>query len=486
LEKSVGIIDTTLRDGHQCLWATRMTTAHMLPIAEQMDQAGFDQIDLAGTIQFDVCVRYLKEDPWERVRLMRERIKNTPLRSLVRSKNIASFDFLPDDIIALWVERLVANGFRVVGAFDGLNDVENMLATTRVSKTLGVHTFGALSYSLSPVHTDELYVETAKQLVASGTVDAIMLKDAGGLLTVDRIRTLVPALKKVLGKIPLEIHGHCLTGIAPLMYLEAVKLGADQLHTSIAPLANGAAQPSIQNIAKNLRLQGYKINVNDALIDEVGEHFRKIAEIEDKPIGEILEYNGFHYEHQIPGGMLSNFRSQLAQAGISDKFDELLEECARVRQELGYPIMITPFAQFVGTQAVLNVLHGDRYRVVPNEIKKYALGYYGKLLAPFEPSVLDRFVENGSKHIALKPVPREPGVNALRKKYPNASDDERLLRYMFAGSQVDDMLAAGAMQTTYSFDHPITTLIKEFSKRPKIGRIYISQPGLKLDITGHN
>jgi oxaloacetate decarboxylase alpha subunit len=273
LEKSVGIIDTTLRDGHQCLWATRMTTAHMLPIAEKMDQAGFDQIDLAGTIQFDVCVRYLKEDPWERVRLMRERIKNTPLRSLVRSKNIASFDFLPDDIIALWVERLVANGFRVVGAFDGLNDVENMLATTRVSKALGVHTFGALSYSLSPVHTDELYVETAKKLVASGTVDAIMLKDAGGLLTVDRIRTLVPALKKVLGKIPLEIHGHCLTGIAPLMYLEAVKLGADQLHTSIAPLANGAAQPSIQNIAKNLRLQGYKINVNDALIDEVGEKF---------------------------------------------------------------------------------------------------------------------------------------------------------------------------------------------------------------------
>lgn len=484
LDKSVGIIDTTLRDAHQCLWATRMTTAHMLPIAEQMDRAGFDQIDLAGTIQFDVCVRYLKEDPWERVRLMRKLIKKTPLRSLVRSKNIASFDFVPDDIIELWVERLVANGFRVIGAFDGLNDVSNMLATTRISKALGVYTFGALSYSLSPVHTDELYVETAKQLIASGTVDAIMLKDAGGLLTVDRIRTLVPALKKVMGKVPLEIHGHCLTGIAPLMYLEAVKLGADQLHTSIAPLANGAAQPATQSVAKNLRLDGYRLSINDEVIDEIGAHFQRIAELEDKPVGQILEYNAFHYQHQIPGGMLSNFRSQLDQAGIADKFDELLDECARVRQELGYPIMITPFAQFVGTQAVLNVLHGERYRVVPNEIKKYALGYYGKLLAPVEPSVLDRIIENGSKQIGLSPTQREPGVKALRKKYPHASDDERLLRYMFAGSQVDDMLAAGAMKTEYVFEHSVVSLVKELSQRPKTSRIHVSKPGLNIEIAG--
>jgi oxaloacetate decarboxylase alpha subunit len=251
--KEIGIIDTTLRDAHQCLWATRMTTAHMLPVAERMDRAGFAQIDLAGTIQFDVCVRYLKEDPWERVRLIRERVKNTPLRALVRSKNIVAFDVLPDDIIELWVERLVANGFRVVGAFDGLNDVDNMLTTIRVAKRLGVYTFGALSYSVSPVHTDELYVRTVKDLVKRGKVDAIMLKDAGGLLTVDRIRTLVPAIKKVIGDIPLEIHSHCLTGLAPLVYLEAVKLGADQLHTSIAPLANGPAQPATQTMSRNLR-----------------------------------------------------------------------------------------------------------------------------------------------------------------------------------------------------------------------------------------
>ena len=226
--RNIGFIDTTLRDAHQSLWATRMTTAHMLPVAERLDQAGFDQIDLAGTIQFDVAVRYLKEDPWERVRLVRERIRETPLRSLVRSRNLVAFDVLPDDIIELWVERLVANGFRVVGTFDGLNDVDNIVASTRVAHRLGVKTFGALSYSVSPVHTDELYVETAKRLIASGTIDSIMLKDAGGLLTVDRIRTLVPAVKAVIGDVPLEIHSHCLTGLAPLVYLEAAALGVDR------------------------------------------------------------------------------------------------------------------------------------------------------------------------------------------------------------------------------------------------------------------
>jgi len=288
MPSNIEVVDTTLRDAHQCLWATRMTTAHMLPIAERMDRIGFPRIDLAGTIQFDVCVRYLKENPWERVRLMRKLVRNTPLSSFVRSKNLVSFDVVPDDIVELWVERLVANGFREVGAFDGLNDVDNILVTTDVARRLGVKTFGALSYCLSPVHTDELYVRTAKALVQRGKVDAIWLKDAGGLLTVDRIRTLVPAVKAVIGSVPLELHSHCLTGLAPLVYLEGVKAGAERIHTSIAPLANGAAQPATQSVVANLRALGYGVPVDDALIDEVGEHFRRIAEQEGKPIGHVL------------------------------------------------------------------------------------------------------------------------------------------------------------------------------------------------------
>ncbi len=468
--REIPIVDTTLRDAHQCLWATRMTTAHMLPVAEQMDNIGFQRIDLAGTIQFDVCIRYLKENPWERMRMMRQRVTKTPLSSFTRSKNLVSFDTVPDDVVALWVERLVANGFREIGSFDGLNDVDNMLVTLDVARKLGVKTFGALSYCLSPVHTDELYVKTAKDLVKRGTVDAIWLKDAGGLLTIDRIRTLVPAVKKVIGDIPLELHSHCITGLAPIVYLEGIKAGADRIHASIAPLANGNAQPSVQSMVSNLRSMGFRASVNDDYIAEVSEHFRRVAEAEGKPMGTPQEYDAFHYEHQIPGGMMSNFRQQLAQAGLSHLFQKLLEEVARVRTELGYPIMITPFAQLVGTQAVLNVVQGERYKIVPDEIKKYALGYYGKLLAPVHPDVLDRIVANGSPKIALKPQPLPPAVEKLRKEYPSASDDERVLRFMFAGNQVDEMLAAGPMKTDCNLEKPLVTLVRELTQR-KITRV---------------
>lgn len=283
----------------------------------------------------------------------------TPLSSFVRSKNTISYDAAPDDIVALFVERLVANGVREIGASDGLNDVDNMLPIINTARQLGVRTFGCLSYSLSPVHTDTLYIKIAKELVKHGQVDAIWIKDPAGLLTVDRIRTLVPAVRKAVGDVPIELHSHCMTGVAPLVYLEGIKAGADCIHTSISPLANGGAQPSMQSMVRNLRARGYRLDIDDSLVEKVSQHIRRIAEQEGKPLGQVLEYDSFHYEHQIPGGMLSNFRMQLAQVGLSHKFQELLEECARIRKELGYPMMVTPFSQFVGTQAVLNIVHGN-------------------------------------------------------------------------------------------------------------------------------
>lgn len=472
MTRKISVVDTTLRDAHQCLWATRMTTAHMLPVAEDMDNIGFERVDIAGTIQFDVCVRYLKENPWERIRQMRKRMQRTPMSSFTRSKSIMSFDFVPDDIVELWVERLVANGVREIGTFDGLNDVDNMLVTVRAARKLGVRAIGAISYGLSPVHTDEVYVKTAADLVQRGQVDAIWIKDAGGLLTVDRIRTLVPALKKVVGNVPIELHSHCMTGVAPVVYLEGVLAGADCVHTSIAPLANGNAQPATQSTVKNLRALGFEVDIDDARVDRVSEHFRRVAEQESKPLGVVQEFDAFHYEHQLPGGMLANFRVQLAELGMTDRYQEVLEECARVRKELGYPILITPFAQFVGTQAVLNVIHGERYKVVPNEVKKYALGYYGKLLAPVDPQALDRIVSNGSAAISPNPQPLAPAVEALRKQYPNADDDERLLRFMYAGTQVDDMLAAGPMNLDYHFEAPLTRLVRGLAER-KFSKVYV-------------
>ncbi|WP_404434283.1 pyruvate carboxylase subunit B [Microbacterium lacus] len=463
--REIKIVETSLRDGHQSLWATRMRTEHVIAMAENYDRAGFEQVDLVAPIQFDVAVRYLKEDPWERVRLAHEHMPNTKLRALIRSRNIAAFDFLPDDIIMAWVERLYANGFRVIGSFDGLNDMANIIPGLVRAKELGASTFGAVSFSQSPVHTDELYVSRAKELIEKADVDAIMLKDAAGLLTPDRIRTLVPALKEVVGDRVLEIHTHSLTGLAPLVYLEAVELGADQIHTSIWPLATGNAQPSTQTLVRDLRALGYQVDVDTDRVNTISEQLLDIAETEDKPVGAPVEYNGIHYMHQIPGGMLANFRSQLETAGLSDRYDDLLVEVARVRSELAYPIMITPFAQFVGVQAVMNVMTGDRYSVVPNEIKKYALGYFGKLLADIEPSVLEKIIRNGSANIALVPptvIP--PMLDDLIGQHPDEDIDTLLLRAMFAGSQVDEMRATvAAGGNPDEVQRPILDLIKSLA-----------------------
>ena len=478
----IRIIDQTFRDAHQCLWASRMTTGMMLPVAEKMDRIGFESIDLAGAVHCDVGVRYLKENPFEKNRLMREKIKRTPMICTIRSTGGIGFNVVPNDISLLWIERLLASGMRIFRVFDPLLDLDNNIYQLNYAKELGAYTTGVLAYGHSPVHTDELYAKKAKELVKRAKLDAIMLKDAPGLLTPDRVRTLVPAIKKVIGKIPLELHTHCTTGLGPMTVLEGVKAGADQVHTSIAPLANGAAQPAMQTIVRNLRAMGYAVNVDENLVEEVSEHFRKVAEQEGKPVGVPVEYDGFHYEHQVPGGMISNFQAQLAQAGLSHKLLEVLHECARVRSELGWPIMITPFSQFVGTLAVLNVVNGERYKVIPDEIKKYALGYNGKLLAPIAPNVLDKIMENGSKSIPAKPPTLEPGVPALRRKYPNMSDEERLLRHAYAGTQVDDMLAAGPIKTNYSLEQPLVRLLEEILKRPKRARVYIENKEFRLEM----
>lgn len=481
--REIKIIDTTLRDAHQSLWATRMRTEHIVSMLDDFNQAGFEHVDLMAPIQFDVSVRYLKEDPWERVRLAHQNAPGTKFRALIRSRNLASFDFLPDDIIEGWVDRLYANGFRVIGAFDGLNDIDNIADSLIRAKELGASTFGALAFSESPVHTDELYVAKAQELIEKANVDSIMLKDAAGLLTPDRIRTLVPALKEVIGDRPLELHSHCLTALAPLVYLEAVELGCDALHTSIAPLANGAGQPSTQRIVRDLRALGYKVNVDDARIDAISDRISEIAEQEDKPLGQPVEYDGLHFMHQLPGGMLSNFRAQLETAGLSDRFEELLYETARVREELAFPIMITPFAQFVGTQAVMNVMSGERYKMVPNEVKKYALGYYGKLLAPIAPDVLESILANGASDIPDEPPAREPRLPLLKEQHPDESLDLLLLRAMFAGSQVDEMkeaVANGGHPDESAW--PTLNLLKELHDHNKPGRYTLKMSGLEINL----
>ena len=480
---TVKIVDTTLRDGHQCLWATRMSTPMMLPVAEKMDRIGFDVLEVMGAVQFDTCIRYLKEDPWARLRALKERITQTPLQALIRSKCALAFELQPDDIACMWVERLMANGIDRFIAFDGLHDLDNLVDSLLHAKKLGAYTTGWLIFSDSPVHTDALYVKKAREFLDRCKCDALMIEDTSGILTSERAATLVPALKREIGDVSLGLHVHNLVGLAQRTHIEAVKHGVDHIYTCIAPIADGNAPPSIQTTARNLRYLGYQVDLDDDLIDEVSRHFEAIALAEDKPIGKPQDFDAANFGHQVPGGVLSNLVSQLGAAGLGHKVDAVLSESSRVREELGWPIQVTPFSQFIGVQAALNVIEGERYARVPNEVKKYALGYYGKLLSPVEPNVLDRIVENGSK--SIPPYPGKPGnaLPGLRKQYPGAGEDELLLRQSFPGTLVDDMYAAEPDTRDYALtEKPLLQLIQEIASQSKLRHVFIEKGPVKIDL----
>jgi oxaloacetate decarboxylase (Na+ extruding) subunit alpha len=480
----IGIVDTTLRDAQQCLWATRMSTAMMLPLSEDLDHAGFDVIEVAGAVQFEAAVRYLGENPWERLRLLRDRIKKTPLQALLRSKCVLGFDLVPDDLSELWAERLIANGIRRFVAFDGLHDLGNLAPAVLHARALGASVTGWLTFSLSPVHTDELYVAKAQEFIDRLGVDGLMIEDASGVLTPERAATLVPALKSVIGDVPLGLHSHGLIGLPQRTYLAAVERGVGQLYTSIAPLADGNAPPSIATTARNLRYLNYAVDVDDYRIERISAAVCRIADRTGFPKGEPCDFDAAYLAHQIPGGVYSNLRAQLAAAGLAEKLPAVLEESARVRADLGWPIQVTPFAQLIGVQATLNVVHGERYAVVPLEVKKYALGYYGKLLASIDPDALDRIVARGPTCLPLRPSVPEPIVPTLRKRYPGLGDDEILLRHFFGADLSDRAIAHRGDQDDFTIgDSPILHLLKELLKRERARHVRIEKGSTRVVIT---
>ena len=466
MAKTVRLIDVTLRDAHQCLWATRMTTAMMAELAPRLDRAGFEAIDLAGGAVFDVCVRYLRENPWERMRILSDWVKETPLIVMTRSQSLFTFEFFPDDIVALTAERIHANGVRYHTPYDALNDMRNMQAPVRAAKAVGLYTAGGVVYTLSPVHTDEYYARKTRELIALG-VDAIYIKDASGLLTPERIATLVPVLKTVCGDLPLQLHSHCLTGLSPVGALKAIELGVDVVHTATSALANGASHPSTEQFVANARRKGFDVPLDLECVGEVAERLRYIARREDRPLGDIVEYDVFHYEHQMPGGMISNIKSQLGALKLAHKLPEVLEEAARVRCELGYPIIVSPFAQFVMTQAVLNVMGAERYASVPDEVRKYVLGYYGEIAGPIDPNIFDR-IARGEAPVTVRPGDLlEPAIPKLRRERgPFVSDDDLLLAAFYPESEVKALRDAGPIKTEYSLaSTPLATLAREVAQR---------------------
>lgn len=471
--RRISLIDVTLRDAHQCLWATRMTTAMMADLAPRLDRAGFEAIDLVGGAVFDVCVRYLREDPWERMRILSGWVKRTPLVVMTRGQSLFTFEMFPDDIVALTAERIFANGVRYHTPYDALNDMRNMEVPVKAAKRAGLYVAGGVVYTVSPVHTDAYYARKIKELLALG-VDAIFIKDPSGLLTPERAETLVPAAKRACGAIPLQLHSHCLSGLAPYTAVRSVELGVDVVHTATSPLANGASHPATEEFVENARRRGFDVPLDLAPIAETAERLRYIAKREGKPLGERLRYDAFHYEHQMPGGMISNLKSQLEPLGLRDRLPEILEEAARVRCDLGYPIIVSPFAQFVMTQAVLNVMGKERYATVPDEVRKYVMGYYGEVAGPIDPNLYDRITRGAPPVTARSGELLEPAIPRLRRERgPFASDDDLLLAAYYSDAEYKALKAAGPIRTDYPLtETPLRTLVREIALRPSVASFH--------------
>jgi oxaloacetate decarboxylase (Na+ extruding) subunit alpha len=480
--RTIQLADETLRDGQQCLWATRMRTEHMLPIADRLDRAGLVGIQAMAPVQFDACVLFLKQDPFERIRLLRERITRTPLRGSVRSNLMRGFMPVADDITDLFVERQFANGLAEIGFFDALMCWDNLAASIQTAQSLGAGVGVMLPYNLAPGYDDDLYVAKAREVVKRYKPDTLGFYDAAGILTLDRLRTLIPAIKSAIGDVPLGFSTHCLTALGPWLAVEAAVHGADRILTAVTPLANGNSVPSTQMIAQDLRAIGFDVVVDDAALDEVGRYLGAVAAREGHASGTSNEYEPSHYVTQYAGGAMSNLESSLQQAGIAHKLPAVLEEIARVRVELGSPIMVTPYPAIIGAQAVMNVINGERYKVVADEVKKYVCGYFGKLPLPVDQNILDRVIENGSSDVALTPEPPKPLLPGLRQRYKGLDDDALLLRYMYGDEKVDALLPT-QVGSVYSLRHPVVDLVSGLAKRRQQAQVHVRNADLSLRTT---
>lgn len=477
----IHFVDTTLRDGQASLWAENMRTGMMLSVASEMDEVGFRAIELIASSHIKKCVRELREDPWERIRLVAQRIKKTPLRA-IGAERISAFELTPDSLVKLWMERLAANGMRQIRISDPANEPAGWQKAVQNARAVGLMPVVNLIFSVSPKHTDDYYARKAREAAALD-VPYICLKDPGGLLTPERTQTLVPVISQNINGISLEIHAHCTTGLAPLCYLEAVKLGATTVDTAIPPLANASSNPSVFNVARNIHALGSTPNIDEEAVKPVTERLTLIAKRENLPIGAPVEYDYSQYLHQVPGGMISNLRHQLRTLGMESRLGEVLEESIQVRADLGYPIMVTPFSQFVGSQAAINVIMGERYKEVTDQVIQYALGLWGEEAgSEVDANVKDKILSRPRAKEYAHWEPPQPSVEEIRDKVggPGLSDDELLLIYIVGKDDVMAMRKAGPPKEYVSANQPLIALLEELTKRKGCNQIYIQKPGLSL------
>jgi oxaloacetate decarboxylase alpha subunit len=411
-KKPVRFTDTTLRDGHQSLWATRMTLADMLPVLEQIDNVGYWSLEMWGGATFDVALRYLNEDPWERLTEIRQRVKNTKLQMLLRGQNVVGYRNYPDDVLEEFVNRAAERGIDIFRIFDALNDARNLEKAVEFVKQAGRHAQGTLCYAISPVHTIDYYVARAKEQKEMG-VDSICIKDMAGILSPQTASELVGALKAETGLL-VQVHCHSSSGMAVAAYLKAVEAGADIIDTASAPLAFFTSQPAVETMLACFQGTPWAAELNLSALEAIEQHFERLRA--GKCIAGTKAVDSMVITHQIPGGMASNLLAQLKEQKAEHRLSEVLEEVPRVREDLGYPPLVTPTSQIVGVQAVMNVLAGERYKVVPKEVKDYVRGLYGRPPAPIREAIVKK-VLGEEKPVKGRPADRlEPGMPRARKE----------------------------------------------------------------------
>ena len=435
----VKIVDTCLRDGHQSLFATRMTTEEVCLALEELDKVGYHALEVWGGATFDSCISFLNEDPWERLRAIRKACKNTKLQMLFRGQNILGYKHYADDVVEKFVQKSIENGIDIIRVFDALNDVRNLKSAVDATNKYGGHCQIALSYTTSPVHTVAYYVELAKEIEKMGA-HSLCIKDMAGVILPEDAYELVSQLKKNT-KLPIELHGHCTGGIAEMAYKRAIEAGVDIIDTALSPLSGGTSQPCTESFQYALAGTKYDPKLNLEYLKKASE---KMTKVKDKYLNngmlnpKALTPNPSILKYQVPGGMLSNLMSQLKQQGAMDKYEEVLNEVPRVRKEMGYPPLVTPLSQMVGTQAVMNVISGERYKLVPKEIKDYLHGNYGKSPAEVNEEIKKKIIGD-DEVITYRPADKiEPQFEALKEKYKDLvkSDEDVLTCALFEAKAV--------------------------------------------------
>jgi oxaloacetate decarboxylase alpha subunit len=483
----IQLIDVSLRDGNQSLWsATGLATAHILQIAPIMDRVGFRALDFTSSTHMGVAVRTHREDPWERIRLTHAAAPHTPLQFIGSGLRFISWEPVHPDLMQLAYQRLVAAGLSRFVVLDPMHDMEAVLRTARMIREAGgEEIIAALTYTVSAVHDDGYYAGLAGQMAASPYIDRVYVKDPAGLLTPDRARTLFPAVRARLGSMALELHSHCTIGLSPLTYLVAADLGIEVLQVACGPLANGTSLPNAQRVVANLRELGHTVDIDDRLLAQVADYFTRLAEAESLPAGAPQEYDASFLRHQVAGGVMTTMRRQLTELGLGDRFGAVLEEVSRVRAELGYPIMVTPFPQIVCGQALYNVLGTERYQNVSDQAIRYVLGRFGRPTAPVDADVADRILSRPrARELMAEPPPASPAE--LRGRFPaGISDEELLLRATMPADQVDAMLAAGPARRRYNPElKPVLDLLVGLAERPGVSDIVIDKNGFRLELRG--